>query len=121
MEEKVNINDMPKVRKLTALKVLSIIFCVATFVLLLVTLLDALANKGDDLKVALVFYFTFIVIVFGVIGNCLAIIPSVIGLVYSIVNLKKEGAKKQLKIYIVLTVVPILIEAFFIIFCVIKL
>ena len=113
--------NIKPIKKLTVLKVLSILFCAITFVLLLLTLFDALANEGDALKVALVFYYVFFVLVFGIIGNFLALIPAVIGLIYTIINRKKADVKKQLITFIILTILPILIQAFFCIFCSIKL
>lgn len=121
MEEKVVVGEKPQIKKLTILKVLSVLFCVITFVLLLVTLIDALANEGDAQKVALVFYYIFFVLVFGVIGNSLALVTAVIGLIYTLKNRKKADLKGQLITYIILTALPILIQAFFWIFCAIKL
>lgn len=115
------IDNRKPLKKLTALKVISIIFCAITFALLLVGLLDALANQGDALKVALAFYFVFFVLVFGVIGNGLALIFAAIGLIYTLINRKKDGAKRQLITYIILTALPIVAQAFFWIFCTIKL
>ncbi|MBQ3219850.1 MAG: hypothetical protein IJB32_04590 [Clostridia bacterium] len=120
MEER-NINQEDiKVRKLTALKVLSIIFFTATLILLLYGLIDSLSQKGDSANFSLALYFIIFVIIFGAIGNSLALIPAVIGLIYTAIKCKEKPVKNQLVCYIVLSVLPILSEAFFIIFCLIK-
>ena len=120
MEER-NINQEDiKVRKLTALKVLSIIFFTATLILLLYGLIDSLSQKGDSADFSFALYFIIFVIIFGAIGNSLALIPAVIGLIYTAIKCKEKPVKNQLVCYIVLSVLPILSEAFFIIFCLIK-
>ena len=117
MEEILVINEKPQVKKLTALKVISIIFFVATFVLLLIGLIDSLGNEGNSLTLGMALYFIFFVLVFGLIGNVLALIPAVIGLIYTAKKSKQADVKNQLIFYIVITALPIISELAFIIIC----
>lgn len=109
------VNEQPKARKLLALIIISAIFLLLTAVMLLTGLIDALNNDGDAETVGLVFYYVFIVLVFGIIGNSIALIPALIGLIYTIVKSKQVSVKKQLILYIVLTVLPILSQTIFMI------
>lgn len=117
MEEALVINETPQVRKLTALKVVSIILFVATLAFLLIGLVDALGNEGNAYKLGIALYFIFFVLVFGLIGNVLALIPALIGLIYTAKKAKQANVKKQLVFYIIITALPIISELAFIIIC----
>lgn len=110
MEEK-------KIRKLTALKIISAIIFIGITIYLVVGLVDALNSSADKISLNVALYLTFVVIIFGTIGNVLALIPAVIGLIYTAIRMKKGQGLAQLITFIVLTALPILSELTFIIVC----
>lgn len=106
------------VKKLTFLKIISAIICVATFIYLLVGLINATGGNSSNPGLELAVYLTFSVIIFGVIGNAIAVILAVIGLIHTLINREKGQCNSQVITFIVLTVLPILSQAFFILYCV---
>lgn len=76
INKRITNNEKPQVKKLTALKVISALLFIVTFIILLSGFIDVINNDADSQKISLVFYFAIIVLVFGIIGNGLSLIPA---------------------------------------------
>lgn len=113
MEEK-------KLKKLTILKIFSAIIFIGITIYLIIGLVDALNSSADKISLNIALYFTFIVIIFGTIGNALALIPAVIGLIYTAVKREKGQNLGQLITFAILTALPFFSQAFFMLFCILR-
>ena len=103
----------PKVKSFHVLKIVSAIIYLAVTLYLILGLKKALGS--DDKGLALATYLVFSVIIFGSIGNILAIIVALIGLVYTAMKFKVVKKRAQLVIFATLTILPVITELVFII------
>jgi len=115
--ENVQTNNKNKIY--TILKIVWGIIVVALTAWLVWGLIDVInnpneANRGLELAV----YLTFIVIIFGVIGYGISTLIGLVGAVVAFINLRKGlTSKGNLICFVIMALVPIILEAGFIIAC----
>lgn len=109
-----------KTKKRIALKVIALVIYLAITAFLLYGLIDAKTTEGSAKGLSMAVYLVFCVLIFGIIGNILALIPAIIGLVLSIISYDKEKSLGNVITFTILTVLPILTEAIFILICVLS-
>lgn len=102
------------IRKLTALKIVSGILFLGITIRLTIGLVDAISG------LALAFYFAIIVVIFGTIGNGLALIFALIGLIYTLAKREKGQSIGQVITFAILTALPIMSQLFFVLYCVLQ-
>lgn len=102
----------PTVKKFHALKIISLIIYIAITTYLIIGLSRA---KADNDGLSLAAFLVLGVMILGVIGNVLAVIPAIIGFVYTALKFKVEPKRWQLAIFALLTALPIITELLFII------
>jgi hypothetical protein len=119
MEENVKIERKKSYKYLKVIAVITAIICLAVTVFLTIDLVKALSIVDVDKRNAsLAVFLIFGVIILGSIGYAIVLVASLICLIISIVYLKKNILTKGWVIYYsVLTVLPVILEAFFIIIC----
>ena len=113
-----NANEQLKEKKFTGLKIVWAVIFIAITAWMIWGLADVLASKGQKgWGIGLALYLTLIVMVFGSIGYVIDIIIAIVGVVLSVRNLNETTSKKTLISFIVMAVLPIVVEATLIITC----
>lgn len=113
-----NANEQLKEKKFTGLKIVWAVIFIAITAWMIWGLADVLASKGQKgWGIGLALYLTLIVMVFGSIGYVIDIIIAIVGVVLSVRNLNATTSKKTLISFIVMAVLPIVVEATLIITC----
>ncbi len=110
--------EQMKEKKFIGLKIVWAVIFIAMTVWMAWGLVDVLVSKGQKgWEIGLAIYLTFMVITFGSIGYAIDLIVAIVGVVLSFKNLNETTSKKTLISFIVMAVLPIIVEATLIITC----
>lgn len=118
MQKIENSNSVKKSTSYKVLKIISLLIYIVLFAFLLIEFIPIILETDiKKQKTMLVFFIMFILIIIGGIGAILNTIVSLIGLLLTIKNRKKEDKKGSLIFFIIMTILPIFTEIIFFIAC----
>ena len=114
--EEINENSQTKEIKLKALKIISVVCYAIVSAFLVYLLLSVVINPGTNYNLAVGVCLIF-GLVFGGIGYLVTLIPTIIGLIISIVKREKGCTKKTRVFFIIFTILPFISEGLFLLIC----
>ncbi len=98
---------------LIALKLIFALIYIGLTIWLAWGLIDVLTTPSENTSLSLALYLSFIIIIFGIIGYAIALIPAIIGLIATIARRDKGN----FIFFVCAVLLPIITEAIFILLC----
>ena len=101
--------------KLTALKVLSLIFYIAIFVFLFWELIALINYPNSNDKGFAVIGYILLLLIFGVPGNIISSVLAIVGLITTLARREKGTKKGQVIFFAIMSVLPLITEVLLIV------
>lgn len=103
-------NNKTKSKFLLALKLVFALIYIGLTIWLAWGLIDVVATPSENTSLSVALYLSFVIIIFGVIGYAIALIPAIIGLIATIIK-RDRG---NIIFFLCAVVLPIITEVVFI-------